>query len=97
MMSSKEIRNEMLAGIISAPSFSNGYAEKLGVTDRYGSIRDSNLYVLEDFIKKLVLVEELIKNYELEGNNLNSEIAFKELKINIDLIFKPKGFFSFFS
>lgn len=97
MLKPNEIRNEMLATIYAAPSFSNGYAEKLAVIDKFGSARDSNLYVLEDFLKKLTAIEELIKKYESDGNNLNSEIAFEELKTKVDLIFKAKKFFSFFS
>lgn len=95
-MSPKEIRNEMLARIISAPCFSNGYSEKLGITDRFGSVRDSNLYVLEDFLKKLTMAEKLIGKYIHEGKDLNNEIEFEELRTNIDLIFKPKSIFSFF-
>lgn len=96
MKSPSEIRTEMLAKIISAPSFNNRYSEKLGILDRFGSVRDSNLYVLEDFLKKLIMAEELIEKYKLDGKDLNSEIEFEELKTNIDLIFKPKSFFSFF-
>ncbi|HBB44356.1 MAG: hypothetical protein UW27_C0005G0009 [Parcubacteria group bacterium GW2011_GWA1_44_13] len=96
MLNPSEIRNEMLARIISAPSFDNGYYEKLGILDKFTSVRDSNLYVLEDFLKKLFMVEELIEKYIHEGNDLNSEIEFKELRTNVDLIFKTKSIFSFF-
>ena len=41
-------------------------------------------------------VEELIEKYIHEGNDLNSEIEFKELRTNVDLIFKTKSIFSFF-
>ncbi len=96
MMNVDEIRDEMLARIISAPSFNNGYADKLGILEKFSSVKNSNLYALENFLKKLVMIEELIEKYKLNGNDLNSEIAFKELKENTDLIFKPKGIFSFF-
>jgi len=96
-MNTSEIRDGMLAKIISAPSFNNGYAEKLGILNRFESVRGSNLYALEGFLKKLIMVEELIEKYKLNGNDLNSEIAFKELRTNVDLIFKPKGIFSFFN
>lgn len=96
MMSTNEIRREMLARIISAPSFDNGYSMKLGILDRFSSVKDSNLYVLEDFLKKLIMAEQLIEKYKLEGNDLNTEIAFEELRTNVDLIFKPKSIFSFF-
>lgn len=95
-MSPNEIRMEMLSKIISAPSFDNGYALKLGILDRFEAVRNSNLYVLEDFLKKLILAEELIGKYKLEGKDLNSETEFKELRTNVYLIFKPKSIFSFF-
>lgn len=97
MMSPKEIRNKMLARIFSEVSFNNEYFEKLGVLGRFDSIQHSNLYVLEDYIKKLTMTQELIEKYKLNGNDLDSEIAFKELKTSVDLVFKPKSFFSFFS
>ena len=95
MMSPKEIRRDMLAGLISRDNVHNGYYEKLGIQDKINSVYDSNLYALESFIKKANLVDELIRKYKLEGKDLNNEITFNELKTNVDLIFKPKGIFSF--
>lgn len=95
MMNPNEIRTEMLAGIYSKDNFNNGYYEKLGILDRFESVRNSNLYALEGFQKKSIIADELIMKYKLEGNDLRSEAPFKELKEKVDLIFKPKGIFSF--
>lgn len=96
MKKPSELREEMQARIYFIENFSNGYYEKLGIIDRFDSVRNSNLYVLDDFLKKVVMTEKLIEKYKLEGNDLNSENAFEELRTNINLIFKPKSFFSFF-
>lgn len=103
MMSPKELRNEIVAGMYSKRNYNNGYWEKLGIIERLEAIngpfakRECNLYTLDDFRKKTQLADKLIEEYINEGNDLRSEIAFRELKEKVDLIFKPKGFFSFFN
>lgn len=96
MKNPNELRREMMVSIYCLVNFSNGYYEKLGILDRFDSVKDSNLYALDNFLKKTGMVEELIRKYQLEGNDLNSGIAFEKLRTNVDLIFKPKGIFSFF-
>lgn len=98
MMKPKEIRDNFFAKLISRDNAHNGYDKKLGIQNKIESAWDGkmNLYALDNFFKKVVLADELIKKYQLEGNDLNNEIAFEKLRTNVDLIFKPKGIFSFF-
>lgn len=96
MMSPKEIRDEMKIKIYSVIGPWGGIYEKLGIFDRFESVKNSNLYVLEDFLKKVYLVQELVRKYESDGNDLNNQIMFEKLKEDTGSIFKPKGFFSFF-
>lgn len=97
MMNPKEIRNNILADLITRDNAHNGYYDKLGIKNKLDSVYGSNLYTLDNFRKKVDLADELIRKYKFEGNDLNNEIAFNELKTDIDLIFKPKSFFSFFN
>lgn len=95
-MNPNDIRTNILADLISRDSAHNGYYEKLGINNKLNSVYNSNLFTLDSFKKKVDLADELIKKYKLDGNDLNNKIALEELRINIDLIFKPKGIFSFF-
>lgn len=95
-MNTKDTGNKFIADLISRDNYHNGYYKKLGIEEKIESSWDSNLWILDKLKKDVDLADELIKKYKLEGNDLNNEIAFKELSINIDLIFKPKGIFSFF-
>ncbi len=97
MMKPDDIRKNIMADIISRDNAQNGYYEKLGIINRLDSIYHSNLFVLDSFKKKVNLADELIKKYKFDGNDLNNEINFGDLRLEIDLIFKPKGFFSFFN
>ena len=99
-MNPKKIRNNILSHLFSSINSDNGYYEKLGIQDKidslFGNPNKDNLFALDNLQKKFDMADELIEKYRLEGNDLNNEIAFKELKTKIDLIFKPKGIFSFF-
>lgn len=95
-MNPDNIRKNILADLISRENAHNGYYEQLGILKKLDSVYDSNLYTLDNFKNKVDLADELITKYKIDGNNLNNGTAFRELKENVDLIFKPKSIFSFF-
>ena len=96
-MNQNDIRKNILADLITRDNAHNGYYEKLGIQKRLDSVYDSNSYTLDNFRKKVNIADELIRKYKNDGNDLNNEIAFEELKARVNLIFKPKNLFSFFS
>lgn len=100
-MNPNEIRKKIRVDLFSRGNAHNGYYEKLGIQGKmpsvFGDNYDINLFALDNLKKKFDIADELIKKYKLEGNDLNNEIAFQKLKTDVDLIFKPKSFFSFFS
>lgn len=96
ILNPNEIRKNIQVNLLSRINTVNGYYKKLGIQDKLESVYYDNLYALDSFRKKADLADELISKYQLEGNDLSTEIAFEELRANIDLIFKPKSIFSFF-
>lgn len=85
----------IFADLVSRDNAFEGYYDNLGIMEKIYKARDdwATFYNLR---KDINIVDGLIKAYKLSGNDLNDEIPFRKLKADVDLIFKPKGFFSFF-
>lgn len=96
MMNPNEIRKNIFADLITRDNAHNGYYKKLGIEEKIESSWDSNLWVLDKLKNNVDIADNLITKYMSEGNDLNNELAFKKLSVDVDSIFKPKGFFSFF-
>ena len=99
-MKPDDIRREILINLYSRGNTTNGYYEKLGINKKIMDSSDSNswsnnLWALNKLKKNADIADKLIKDYQLSGNDLNNEVAFEELRTNVNLVFKPKGFFSF--
>jgi len=85
------IRKNILTGLITRDNAHNGYYEKLGLSKLINdALRISNVSVLNKIRNKLDVVDGLIKNYQIAGNDLNNQEAFEELQVKVNSIFRLK-------